>query len=290
MGGEGSPVNVRRQLALGLAEGHPEDAAAVLEALGPDAAAGFLAGVPHELAARVLRRTTAHPASTILSRLPLERAAEIVAHLPVDVSAGYLRRLDAERRDRLVASLSQGRARALRALLRHREGTAGALMDPEVLALPDDLAVREAVERVRASAAHARYNLYVVDRDDRLVGVLNLRELLLARPRERLAAIAHHEVMRVAADTDARAIAAHPGWREVHSLPVVDESGVYLGALRYRTLRSLEDESRRSDAPGDLTARALGDLFWTGVSGVIDAIAGAPADPTRARSGTRGGR
>lgn len=282
-------MEVRRQLALGLVDAHPAEAAAVLEALPADEAAAFLARLAPEPAARLLRHVTAQPAAAMLARLPEPAAAELVQQLPVDVAAPYLRRLPEARREAILSGLSGRRTRALRALLRHREGTAGALMDPDVLALPEDLTVREALERVRSAAEQARYNLYVVDREDRLVGVLNLRELLMARPRERLGTIGRREVIRLAADTDARAIADHPGWQRAHALPVVDARGTYLGALRYRTLRRLEAERAPAADGGDVTAHALGELFWTGVSGVMDALAGAPGEPRGAPPARSGG-
>lgn len=278
-------MDLRRTLAIEFAKAHPDRAAAVLESMGGEDAAAFLGSVPAPMAAAVLHRVTAHPAGASLARLPAEDAARIVSELPVEVASGYLRRTPADVRAAILAAVPARFARSLQVLLRFREGTAGALMDPHVLALPEDLSVREALDRVRKSAAHARYNIYVVDRDDRLVGVLNLRELLSGRPRARLSTLMKRDVIRLGADADRRAILHHPGWREVHSLPVVDADGRYLGAVRYRTLRRLESELVEPAAQGSVTSRALGDLFWTGVSGLIDAVAGAPtAGPADRRS------
>lgn len=269
-------MSLARTLAIDLAEDHPDDAAAMLEVLPVDESTAFVDALPVEAAARVLRRTTAHPAAAVLSRLPAARAAEIATRLPTEVAAGYLRRVTARERTPILEALDERRSRSLEALLRFREGTAGALMDPEVLALPGDLEVRTAIERVRQSAEHARYNVYVVDRDDRLQGVFNLRELLLADPRQTLAGVMQRDVIHVHAETDWRTLVDHPGWRRVHSLPVVDDAGTYLGAVRYRTLRDLEAQRRstRRAEPG-VTAQALGDLISVGLSGAMEAIAAA---------------
>jgi Mg/Co/Ni transporter MgtE len=276
-------MSLRRDLARDLAERHPDDAAAVLEAIDAAESAAFLAALPVDWAVRVLLRTTAHPAAAILAELGGMRASKLVEELPVDVAAGYLRRLAADVRDPILGELSGQRAASLRMLLRFREGSAGALMDPQVLALPRELSVREALERVRKSAEHARYNVYLVDRADRLAGVFNLRELLVAKPRQRLIEIMRSDVIRLAADADWRTVVDHPGWREVHALPVVDHAGTYLGAVRYRTLRRLE---ARRDAPPSaqgVTSQALGELFWTGISGVLDAMSGPPTERALAK-------
>ncbi len=266
-------MQLRRRLAVELAEQYPDEAAASLESQPAPEAAAFVQSLPDEIAAGVLQRTTAHPAASILALLPSEGAASIVALLPVDVAAGYLRRLAAEPRDAILAELERPRQRSLRSLLRFPEKTAGALMDPEVLALPIDLTVAEAIDRVRKAAQHARYNVYVVDREDRLVGVFNLRELLSAKPRQPIAEVMHRDVLRISAESGLRAVIEHPGWREVHAIPVVDAQGTYLGALRYRTLRRLEAERAPAASATDMTVQSLGELFQAGLSGALEAFA-----------------
>ena len=273
-------MKLRRRLAVELAERYPDETASALESHRASEAAEFVERLPRATAAGVLQRTIAHPAASILAELPSDTAAEIVARLPIDVAAGYLRRMETASRDAILGELEARRQRSLRSLLRFPENTAGALMDPDVLALPIDIEVSEAVDRVRKAAGHARYNVYVVDREDRLIGVFNLRELLSAKQRQRLAAIAQSNVISISAESGLRAVIEHPGWREVHAIPVVDADGTYLGALRYRTLRRLEAERAPAEPAATATAQALGDLFQVGISGALEALAAAdPASP-----------
>jgi magnesium transporter len=116
------------------------------------------------------------------------------------------------------------------------------------------------------------FNIYVVDRERMLVGVLNLRELLMAPPASSLQEVMKSTTYRIGVELDRRAIIAHPGWREVHSLPVVDARGRFLGALRHRTLKRLELELASKQDARAQTVAALGDLFWTGVAGILDAV------------------
>jgi magnesium transporter len=157
-------------------------------------------------------------------------------------------------------------------------------MDPEVLALPLDLTAGEALARVREQPEQARYNLYVVDGEQRLVGALNLRELLVADPSDRLADLMASEPLRLVATADRALVVSHPGWRRVHALPVVDEDDRYLGALRYHTLRELEEELLRGRHEDRSTADALGDLFAAGAAGLLEALA-PPAVGGRGRAG-----
>jgi magnesium transporter len=151
-----------------------------------------------------------------------------------------------------------------------------------VLALPEALTVAAALERVRDRPESARYNLYVIDAEQRLVGTLNLRELLLASPERALRDVMVPRPFHLRADADRAEVLGHPGWREVHALPVVDSARRYLGALRYRTLRELEDELRRRASADATPARALGELLALGAAGALDALGGAALRGERA--------
>ena len=135
------------------------------------------------------------------------------------------------------------------------------------------MTVGEAIAQIRRSPDYVRYNLYVVDREGRLVGVLNLRELLLSDSKEPLESIARRDVHSIQSHEGRAAILRHPAWKEAHSLPVVDRRGTYLGAIRYRAWRLLEEEMRGGRARRDsTTADALGDLFATSVAGAVGAL------------------
>jgi magnesium transporter len=266
-------LSLRTRLADLMAREHPEEAAAELERLPVERVARFVARQPPERVGDLLRRMDARFASRVAEQLGAPILASAVDTLDLDVAARLLRGLDPLVREAVLAAEPE-RGEALRRLLSFPEHTAGALLDPAVLALAQDVTARDALARIREDPEHARYNLYVVDRDGRLAGALNLRELLLARPRATLAELMVRDPHRIRADADRLAIVAHPGWHDVHALPVVDAEGVYLGAIRYRTLRALEDQLRPETDVGARTAEALGELFSTAAVDLLEAEAG----------------
>lgn len=263
-----------RQLAENLIGDHPEQAAVVLERLGVDETARLLERSRPASGAQLVRRLSPQFAATALSKLAIGQCARIIDALDSSVAARLLRRLGADVQAELLESISPKHSSGLRALLRFPENTAGALMDPEVLALPQDLTQRQALERIRESPEHARYNLYIVDGEQRLVGVLNLRELLIAKARAPLSALMVRNPQRLPATADRASILAHPGWKNVHSLPVIDEEGGYLGAVRYRALRELEAELLSSRSSDEDASHALGQLLAAGAGALLDAFSG----------------
>jgi magnesium transporter len=278
-------MDLKNRLATDLVTAHPLDAAQALERLPARDVAALLAGLAVEPGARALQQMALYPAAVVLSELPEARASELVGRLPTEFAAVLLRSVDAAVRERLLAPLSSRRARELRSILAFPEGTAGSLMDPEVLALPQDLKVKDALARVREAAGHARYNVYIVDRDQVLVGVINLRELLMASSGDLLSSLMQTAVHRLAARADRHTIVSHPGWRAVHALPVVDERGRYLGTVRYRTLRRLEEGLRGVLSEEGATARALGGLFRAGASAMLEAMVASTPERHSAGSG-----
>lgn len=275
----------RETLLRRFLEGHPGDAARLLEQLPAADAAATLEAVRPTDAAAVLLHMDPTEAAFCLSLLDAAAAGRVLDELPLDVAAALLRRLDASAREAALARAAPEAVAALGRLLLYPEGTAGAVMDPRVLALPSDLSVGEALERVRRSPRYTLYYVYIVDRRQKLVGVMNLREMMLADPAEKLSAQMTTGLESVGGHADQAHVLDHPGWRRLHALPVVDRDEIFLGAIRYETLRRLEEEDGGPEAGQALqTVVSLGELCWIGMAGMLAGLA-TTVTPASSRSG-----
>ena len=259
-------------LAHRFAQDHPAEAARVLEPLSLEELAQFLESLSSPVAAELLKPMDALAAARCLERLSTGLATAIVAQLPLERGAVLMRHLDENTRATLLQALPPESATPLALLLRYGENTAGALMNPRAFTLPTDIAAEEALRRVRTSPEHATYYLYVVERDYSLVGVLNLRELMSAPADARIEAIMRRDLIRLQATASLEAVLAHPGWLEFHTLPVVDENGLFAGALRHKTLRQLASQGLGRTRPAQAGA-ALGELYRIGLAGLIKGAA-----------------
>lgn len=256
-----------------LAE-HPAEAARILERFPPANVSALLAEASPEVASRALRCAEPAFAVACLAALPRSHAAALLGSLPLGVAAALLRRADAETRSAVLEAGSPQAAAALGRVLAHPEGTAGALMNPRVVVLPGDLTVERAVERLRRVPADDLYYLYVVDREQKLAGVLTYRQLLLAGPDAVLTTVMRQPVSRLRSRARGDALRGHPGWRLYLALPVVDDDGVLLGAIHRDALRSPEVGAAGGEEGQARVALALAESVWLGLSRTLDGVLG----------------
>jgi magnesium transporter len=261
---------------------HVDEAALTLERMPMEDARALLAEIPPATTGAVISRMAPHWGTECVKGMPVELAGEVLGAMALDVAAILLRRLQPGTRGSLLEAVPHSVADNLRLLLRYPENTAGAFMDPGVLALPADIDLGEALDRVRHSGSRVYYYVYVVGRGGSLIGVLNLREMMTASPETPIGHVMHRNVARLSVYADRIAIRAHPGWREYHGLPVVDDAGRLVGVVRYKTVRDVEEEfpSERHDPFG--AGLALGEVYWSTLGHLIQALW--PPAPTKSES------
>jgi len=209
-----------QQAALAL-EGLPEaEAAILLLSLPLTSAASCLDHARPDFAAAVVQKLVPEPAAFILARMEPDHAADIIRALPEPMRHGVL------------AGLPPDISRRVCEMLTYPEGSAGRLMKTSVLSFHQDLRVREVIARLRAkSTKRAHSYAYVVGPEHRLLGVLNMRDLIMAQPDQTLGAIMR-EVFSVAAFTDRSELVHLARDRNYIYIPVVDAHGRLLGAVR----------------------------------------------------------
>lgn len=258
--------------ARGFSEAHPEDAARLIEQYPASEAAGFLGDLPPESAAGVMELMSPAAGADCLASMSPASGAVVLAALPPRVAVALLRRVTPVQQDTLLSSLPTDATAKFKRLLSYPEDTVGSITDPAVLALPEDLSVGDALRQLRRHHGTAHHHIYVVDRTQRLVGVLHIRDLVSATSKTTLTDIMHPASISLTATTRLMTAAAHPAWRELDTLPVSDDTGVLLGMVRYRQLRHLDAVA----GPGSLADAliGLGELYWTGLSTFLPAIRG----------------
>ncbi len=227
----------------------PQQAALALEGLSPRGAASIVRALPPEAAARLLARVHPQSEAAIYEHLVPEPAATLLGLADADDAADAFRALTDESRRVLLASLSTERRRELEERLSYPEHSVGQIMRTDVVAFSKDASVRDVVARLKTITAtkHPQSYAYVVDAQRRLLGVLNMRDLLLAEDDARVETIMRTDVVSVPAHIDREELISEPKVKGYLSIPVVDAQGRLLGAVRTSDLLESSQEEATED-------------------------------------------
>lgn len=259
------------ELAEAFINAHPADAARCCHGLQPSSLAASIASLSREAGAKLLAALPIQDAGQILRELEPGDAADLLAEFSEGAAVIVLRSTERPARERVLSRLPASRAKNLRQLLSYADGTAGALMVPDVWSVLVDATVQDALSAIRRQARFGLYYVYVVSVGRVLEGVISVRELLAARPEQPLAGVIQAQVETLTARASWEQVLTHPGWQRYQALPVVDAERRLLGVVRFDSLHQREsslwaDPWRKQDARA---ANAIGALYATGARALV---------------------
>ena len=215
-------------------EVEPADLADVLTALDERERLAAVEALPPELSSQALAEMPEEEhAEETLAALAPERAAEIVEELDDDDAADILGELPPAEQERILAEV-EGRAEVDR-LLRYDEESAGGRMTTHTVTVRDTATVTEALEEIRRQAEEVEdfYQVFVVDADRRLVGLLPFKSVVISRPERRIRDLMVPADMTVTPDQDQEEVARLLARYNLPSVAVVDEAGRLLGRITF---------------------------------------------------------
>jgi len=224
----------------------PQQAALALEGLPEAEAAVLLCSLPLNSGAVCLDHVRPDFAAAVIEKLAPATAAPTLSRMEPDHAADVIRALPEPKRHAILAGLPPELSRRVCEMLTYPVGSAGRLMKTSVLSFHKDLQVREVIARLRAkSTKRAHSYAYVVGQEHKLLGVLNMRDIIMARQDQTLGEIMR-EVFSVAAFTDREELARLARARNYLYIPVVDAHGRLVGAVRVKEiLESSENQASK---------------------------------------------
>ena len=217
-----------------LIQQHPAEVAEIISALKEDEAVEML----HRLflqrkAADALGEMDPEDAAHLYAELSQEERVQILTRMAPDDAVDLLEELPPGMVQDILSRLTREDSDELTDLMTYEPDTAGGLMSPDVVSVHAEDTVQETIEILRKQAEEAEtlYYAYVVDKDDTLIGVLALRDLVLAKPFEVIRNIARKEIVSLPAATDVEHVMQVFDKYNYMALPVVDEQNHLLGIV-----------------------------------------------------------
>ena len=164
-----------------------------------------------------------------------QELALLVSDMPPDDRVDLLKRIPEDLREAILPALAQAEREDIRRLSSYEEGTAGAVMTSDYAVLTPDLTATEAIDKLRKEAPNKEtvYYAYVVDKDRRLIGFVSLKDLILARSRDRIESFMHQEVIFAHALDDQEEAARAIQKYDLLALPVVNGNDVLVGIITH---------------------------------------------------------
>lgn len=225
----GSPESVARALK----DLHPADIAAAIEHLDADMLSAILSKLDSETAADVVIHLGESTLEDVLDVLGPPEIADLATELSSDDAADIVGALDHGKRAQVLSQLDSDERREVEELLKYRDESAGGIMASELVFANEGASVDNAVELVRAAADEVEeiHNIYVIDPNRRLTGVVPIRELVLAKHGTRIADIMDRDVVSVSTDMDQEDVAEVFRKYDLVAVPVVDTAGRLIGRI-----------------------------------------------------------
>ncbi len=255
---------------------------------------------PHD-SVHLLEIVSGYQAAAILGQLPDAQAADLVENLKVEDAVAILgnlstrdqadlfEELETEEASHLLAAMDRGTAASIREIVSRVHGSAGAILDPEILAFDQSSTIAEVVGELQQNGDRYRefQVLYVhTTHQGKLTGVVRMRDLLMHPPTSRLTELVLPTLVTLSVDAPLEDVEAAFEHNEYLGLPVVDGEGHVLGVVSRSAMEhavALRSESDYRASQGivggeelrsmPVSVRAKRRLSWLSVNIVLNIIA-----------------
>lgn len=233
-----------------IEKGSLQELTDVWSALSPDERREKFMELPRTEAEELFLSLHTHDQAELISEATaLEKRSWIRLLAPDDV-ADLIQELGHDSKDDLLSLLDPQTKREVIALLAYAEDAAGGLMSSRFVRLRPDMSVDEAISYLRIQAkTHVEtiYYAYVLDSDQKLLGVVSFRELFSASPGIKIEEIMHTDIIKVPPEMDQEHIGRIFSQQELMAVPVVDEDGVMKGIVTFDDVATVIQEEATED-------------------------------------------
>jgi len=204
---------------------YPADIAEIISDLSRSESSALLESLDVKTVADTLESVEPDFQASLVETMADEKVADVLEEMAPDEAADLLAELPEDRSNDLLNLMQDEEAKDVRKLLAYPEDSAGGIMTTDYITVRTELTAEQAISVIRETAheAEAIYYVYVLDQDERLVGVFSLRDLVLANPKKPVAEFMHHRVVSVNLTDSQEEVAQAVAKYSLLALPVVDD-------------------------------------------------------------------
>jgi magnesium transporter len=220
------------ELAARLPEAHAADIARLLADIPQERRVPLFRLLTREQAGDVLPQLDDQVLLDLVEALEEKEVSQVLDTMPPEEAADVVEELPSEQAESILDLMQTDKSEEVQELLDYPEESAGRLMSPNVVAIPDSASVAQAMSDIRKMAPESgSFEVFVIDDHRHLVGVVPLRRLLTADPASAVNAITNAEVVTVAPETDQEEVARIVAKYDLVAIPVVDRANRLLGTI-----------------------------------------------------------
>ncbi len=218
-----------------LAPKNPNDLASIFAEFTPSERVVLFRLLEKQEAVEVFESLPLEEQQELLGSFKQEQLREIVEHMSPDDRAYLLDEVPAKVAKRLLGLLTPEERATTALLLGYGENTAGRIMTPEYIDLKSFVTVGQALEKIRRVGLDKEtiYYSYVTDEKRRLIGIVSIRQLVLADPDVRVADIMEQDIIFAHTDDDQEDVAHKMQKYDLLALPVVDRENRLVGIITH---------------------------------------------------------
>lgn len=212
---------------------HPEDIADVMEDMSHKERVLIFKTLETDVAAHTLIGAEPQITRSMMKSLKINRIRDLLEDIQPDEAADILSLMDPSEVKTILGCMRTNKANEIRRILEYPQDSAGAIMDTSFIAVPSAYTAQQAIDHLRriGPPSNKIYQIYVVDEDNHLLGLLSIRSLLTAPPEERVSDFMRKDIIHVKLKTTKEDIAKTMARYNLFVLPVVDVDNVIKGIV-----------------------------------------------------------
>ncbi len=224
-----------------LKDMHPADLADILEEMDPTQRVQIFEKLDPEQASDTLEEIDPEAQRDLVESLKIEKIAQLVDEMTTGQAADFLSVLSVAEADSILKRLNPDNARKIRTIVEHHEENILDFATQDFIAFSPDVTVEQVQEQYRYAARgkDVVMYLYIIDQDRHLLGVLDIKELLIAQERAYLKDVMVRSVIALPHNSTLRKASEFFTRYNFRALPVTDPDNKILGVVTYRDIMGL---------------------------------------------------